>query len=277
MNATFFALALAAALLDVTVGYPERLEAAIGSPARWLAFWLRTVEVAAAGLEGRLALVVYLTPAMVLAAALDIGLPNDATGFVVRAVLASIMCGRQSLDRRVRAAAQVWEQEGPGEAMIAVEALGAREDETRLAPASAAALAARFADEVVGPSVFILLGGLVGAVFFRALAVAGRCARPDTKFARAVANGEKWTLGPVARLAALGIAAASGRRAPFAAVTARAARPTGPAEAAMLAALGPARRDEPGYLRAGIALYRRAAALELAALVALTVAATFLF
>ncbi len=276
MNATFFALAFAAALLDVTVGYPERLETAIGSPASWLNAWLRTVEGAAAGWEGRLALVLYLAPAMVLAAALDIGLPNDATGFVVRAVLASTLCGRQSLDRRVRAAALAWEREGPGEAMIAVETLGAREDETRLAPASAAALGARFADEVVGPSAFILLGGLVGAVFFRALIVAGRGARPDTKLARAVANGERWTLGPVARLAALALAAASGRRAPFAAVTARAARATGPAEAAMLAALGPARRDEPGYLRAALALYRRAAALEMAALVALTVGAVTL-
>jgi adenosylcobinamide-phosphate synthase len=277
MNATFFALALAAALLDVTVGYPERLEAAIGAPARWLASWLRTVEGAAAGLEGRLALVVYLAPPMVLAAALDIGLPNNATGFVARAILASILCARQSLDRRVRTAARVWEQEGPGEAMIAAEALGAREDETRLAPASAAALAARFADEVVAPSVFIILGGLVGAAFIRALVVAGRRARPDTALARAVANGERWTLAPVARLAALGLAVASGRRVAFAAVTAPASRPTQSAEAAMLAALGLARRDEPDYLRAALALYRRAAALELALLVLLTVAATLLF
>ena len=277
MNATFFALALAAALLDVTVGYPERLEAAIGAPARWLGAWLRTVEVAAAGWEGRLALVLYLAPVMVAAAALDIGLPNDATGFVVRAVLASTLCARQSLDRRVRAAAQAWEREGPGEAMLAIEALGAREDESRLAPASAAALAARFADEVVGLSVFILLGGLVGAVFFRALAVAARRVRRGAKLASAVANLEAWTLAPAARLAALWIALASGRRAPFAALTARAPWPTGPAEAAMLAALGPARRDEPDYLRAALALYRRAAALELAALTLLTIGAVIVF
>jgi hypothetical protein len=129
----------------------------------------------------------------------------------------------------------------------------------------------------VAPSVFILLGGLVGAAFIRSLIVAGRRARPDTKLARAIANGEQWTLGPVARLAALGLAVASGRRAPFAAVTAPASRSTQPAEAAMLAALGPARRDEPDYLRAALALYRRAAALELALLVALTVAAVLLF
>lgn len=277
MNASFFALALAAALLDVTVGFPDRLEAAVGAPARWLALWLRTVEGAAAGLEGRLALVLYLAPAMVAGAVVDILLPYDATGFVVRAVLASTLCGRQSLDRRVCAAALAWERDGPGEAMVAIEALGAREDETRLASASAAALAARFADEVVGPSVFMLLGGLVGAVFFRGVAVAARRARLDTKIGGAVANLESWTLAPVSRLAALWIALASGRRAPFAAAMARASRATEPAEAAMLAALGPARRDEPDYLRSGLALYRRAAALELAALALMTVAAAMFF
>jgi len=277
MSPTFFALALAAAVLDVTLGYPARLEAAIGSPSRWLEAWLRTVEGAAAGMEGRLALVVFLAPPFVAAAAVDLLLPGDPVGFAVRALLVSTLYGRQSLDRRAREAARVWENDGPAEAWIATEALHPLEDETRLAPSAAAALAARFADEVVAPTLSILLGGLVGATFCRALVVAGLSARRDAKLARAVAEVEGWTLAPCARLAAAVIAAASLSRAPFDAVAAKAARPTQPAEAAMLAALGPSRRDEPGYLRQALALYRRAAALELAALVLLTLGAALVF
>jgi adenosylcobinamide-phosphate synthase len=275
MSPTFFALALAAAVLDVTLGYPARLEAAIGSPSRWLKAWLRIVEGAAAGWEGRLALVVYLAPPFVAAAAVDLWLPDGPLGFALRALLISTLCGRQALDRRAREAARVWERDGAAEAWVAAEALSPQEDETRLAPSAAAALAARFADEVVAPTMFILIGGLVGATVLRALVVAGRAARRDTKLARAVAEVEGWTLAPCARLAALALAAASFRRTPFDAVLARAGRPTQPAEAAMLAALGPSRRDEPGYLRAALALYRRAAALELAALALLTLAAAF--
>ncbi len=277
MSPTFFALALAAAVLDVTLGYPAWVEAAVGSPSRWLAVWLRTVEGAMAGLEGRLALIVYLAPPFVAAAALDLLLPGDPIGFAVRALLISTLSGRQTLDRRAREAAQVWERQGPAEAWIVIEALGPQEDETRLAPSAAAALAARLADEVVAPTVFILLGGLVGAAFCRALVVAGRAARRQTKLGQAVDSVEAWTLAPCARLAALALAAASFRRPPFAAAMAKATRPTQPAEAAMLIALGPSRRDEPAYLRAALALYRRAAALEMAALTLLTVAAAFAF
>ena len=277
MSPTFFALALAASLLDVTLGYPARLEAAIGSPSRWLAAWLRTVEAAAPGLEGRAALVVYLAPAFVLAAAADLVLPSDPVGFAARALLASTLYGRQTLDRHAREAARVWERDGPAEAWVATEALGPQEDETRLAPSAAAALAARFADEVVAPTVFILLGGLVGATALRALVVAGRSVLRNAGLARAVAEVEAWTLAPCARLAAVWLAAASFRSSPFDAVTAKATRPTVPAESAMLAALGPARRDEPGYLRAALALYRRAAALELTALVVSTIAVALIF
>jgi adenosylcobinamide-phosphate synthase len=277
MTAAFFALALAAALLDVTLGYPARLEAAIGSPSRWLAAWLRVVEGATTALEGRLSLVVYLAPALVLAAALDLLLPSDPVGFAVRALLTSALCGRQTLDRRAREAARIWETDGIAEGWVATEALGPQEDETRLAPSAAAALAARFADEVVAPTIFILIGGMAGAAFVRALATAARAGRPDTKLARAVAELAGWTLAPCARGAAIALAAASFRRAPFDAVMAKAVRPTQPAEAAMLAALGPARRDEPGYLREALALFRRAAALELATLTLLTIAAAFVF
>ena len=39
-----FALALAVAVLDVTVGYPARLARRIGTPSGWMAAWLGVVR-----------------------------------------------------------------------------------------------------------------------------------------------------------------------------------------------------------------------------------------
>src|SRR5438270_196845 len=78
-------------------------------------------------------------------------------------------------------------------------------------------------------------------------------------------------LGPAARLGALALAlAAWGAPRLLRLVIGQAARPTAPAEAVMLAALGPLKRDAPDYLRRALALCRRAAAIELFALAALT-------
>jgi len=274
------ALALAAALLDVTIGYPARLARAIGTPAGWIAAWLAAVRGASAGWPGGAALAVYLAPVAVAAAVVAQALPSDPIGFAVTALLSSAFCGRQSLDRRARAAIAVWEGEGPGAALAALEALGAEESEIRLAPAGAAAIAARFADEAAAPTVFILVGGLVGAVLCQALALAGRACREGhdgSKFARGVAVLEAWTLAPAARLGAFWIAAASGRASALRALAVRAATPTAPAQGAMRAALGEAARDEPAYLRRALALFRRAGAAEILTLAALALASAALF
>jgi len=268
-----FALALAAALIDVTVGYPRPLARVIGSPTRWLALWLRVVKAATEGLSGRTTLTLYLAPPAVAGLAIMQLLPSGPFGFAVAALLTSTFCGRQSLDARGRDVASVWEEEGPYEALAAAEALGADETEPRLARAAAASIAARFADEVAAPTLFILIGGLAGAALCRALTLAGRScreAREDTGFARAVAALEAWTIAPAARAGALWLALASFRA--FAAVAGQAPRPTAPAETVMLTSLGEARRDDPAYVRAALALFRRAAAAELATLAVLTLA-----
>lgn len=272
-----FALALAAAVLDVTIGYPAALARRIGAPARWISSWLRVVTVAAEGWSGPGALVIYLAPAMVGAAAIAMALPQSPIGFAVTALLVSAFCGRQSLDARARAVASVWEDEGPYEAFGAAEALGADEAEPRLVRAGAAAIAARFADEVAAPTIFILIGGLLGVVLCRAIAIAGRACRERrdvSDFGRAVAILESWTITPAARSGALFLALAAGTRtAAWRAVAAPAARPTAPAEAALLAALGDPEHDDPAYMRRAIALYRRAAALEMIALAGLALIA----
>jgi adenosylcobinamide-phosphate synthase len=271
-----FALALAAALLDATLGYPTGLARRIGSPSGWISAWLAIVKVAADGWSGRGALALYLAPVAVASAAIAVILPDGPIGFAVTALLASTFYGRQSLDARARSLAKAWETEGPYEAFAVAEALGADEADPRLVRAGAAAIAARFADEIAAPTVFILIGGLVGAALCRALVLAGRFCRErrdDSAFGRAVAEAERWTVAPAARAGALFLALVSGGRAALSAVAAPATRPTAPAEAVLVAALGPPVRDDAAYVRRALALYRRAAAAEFVALAALTFAA----
>ena len=103
-----FALALAAALIDVTLGYPAPLARAIGSPTRWLAVWLRVIKAATEGLGGRAALALYLAPAAVVGLAIMQVLPSGPFGFAAAALLTSTFCGRQSLDSSGREVASAW-------------------------------------------------------------------------------------------------------------------------------------------------------------------------
>jgi adenosylcobinamide-phosphate synthase len=274
----FPALALAAAIIDVTIGYPERIAGAIGRPSTWMATWLAIVEGATERSGSARTLAVYLAPIVIIAAVIAVPLPSGPVGFAVSAVLASTLYARQAIDLRARALAQIWEEQGVYEALTVAEALGPEEREPRLARASAAAIAARFADEVAAPTVFLLIGGLTGLVFCRALGVVGRACRDrgdNSNFGRAAATLESWTLTPAARIGALWIVAGAilaGRVGDFAAIAAPAARPTLPAETAMLAALGDPPRDDPGYVRLALGMFRRAAAVEFVALAVLALA-----
>ena len=200
-------------------------------------------------------------------------LPSGPFGFAATALLTSTFCGRQSLDARGREVASAWEREGPYEALAAAEALGADEAEPRLARAAAASIAARFADEVAAPTVFILIGGLVGAALCRALTLAGRAcreARDDTAFARAVAGAGG--LDDRARRAAR--RAVAGRRRVDRRPGVRRHRRRGAApdraRARPACSLRSARPGAtiPAMSARALALFRRAAAAELAALAA---------
>jgi len=119
-----------------------------------------------------------------------------------------------------------------------------------------------------------VIGGLPGIAVCRALTIAARASRESrdaTAFDGAVTTFASWTIAPAARAGAFLLAlAAGGRAAAWRAVGAPATRPTAPAEATLLAALGEPQREDPAYLRRAIALYRRAAAAEFCALAALT-------
>jgi adenosylcobinamide-phosphate synthase len=262
-----FALALAAALIDVTLGYPQGLARRIGAPADWLSRWFGLVRAAGADWSGGAALAAYLGPVVVGAAVIAELAPGGPVGFAITALLASTLCGRQSLDICARAAAREWESAGPLAALATAEPLGPEESEPRVGRAVAAALAARFADEVATPTLFLMIGGLPGLALGRALGLGARRARERrdaSPLAAALAQVERWTLAPTAREGAALLALAAMRPEAWRALTAPA-----PAPAVMLAALGRPARDAPDDLRAALAIFRRAAAAEMAALAGL--------
>jgi cobalamin biosynthesis protein CobD/CbiB len=271
-----FALALAAAILDLTIGYPVWFAALFGSAQTWLSSWLDAVDGAETPGGPWAALAFFLAPILVVVAMLTLLLPEGPFGFAVSALAASAFTSRQTIDRRARAVARTWESKGPYEALLAAEELGPNEAETRLAPACAGAVAARFADEVAAPTLALAFGGLVGLVAIRAVGVAGQMCRErhaNGAFGESLKALEAWTLSPAARIGALWLALASGgfgRRVALTEACLAGATSTEPAEMVMLVALGAPERDEPAYLRRALALYRRAAALEFTALAGLT-------
>src|SRR5580698_219848 len=112
---TLPALALAAAILDVTVGYPPALYNAIGHPVTWMGAWLSWLEarlnVAGLGFSARraaggIALIAYLAP------------------------VAAALPAQQSLDRHVRAVALGLERDGLEAGRAAVSMIVGRNPRT---------------------------------------------------------------------------------------------------------------------------------------------------
>src|SRR3984957_3443703 len=99
-------LALAAAVLEATIGYPAPLYLAIGHPVTWMGRWLAWLEAtlnraeasfAARRAAGALALCFYLEPAPLVAwAATRVCLSDGPLGFVVLAFLAASIPAQRS-------------------------------------------------------------------------------------------------------------------------------------------------------------------------------------
>src|SRR5258707_13692939 len=139
-------LALAAAVLEATIGYPAPLYLAIGHPVTWMGRWLAWLEAslnragasfAARRAAGVLALCLYLAPvALVAWAATRLCLSGGALGFVVLALLAASLPAQRSLAGHVTAVA---------------DGLDASLDEGRRAVAQIVGRNPEVLDEAAGP------------------------------------------------------------------------------------------------------------------------------
>ncbi len=315
MNFAFsLPLALAAALLDVTVGYPQAVYRAIGHPVTWMGAFVAALEsrlnrptlaFEVGRASGVFALALYLGAVGVVAGLVSSLAPSGVVGFAALALLASSLPAQQSLDRHVLAVARGLEQGGLAAGRSAVAKIVGRNpetlDEAGVARAALESLAENFSDGVVAPLFWIALGGLTGGALYKAVNTADSMIGHKTErffaFGWATARLDDLVNLPASRLAALWLVAAAAvmpdasAREAWLTVARDAGRHRSPnagwPEAAMAGALGVrlagprvygrTRVDDPfmgdgcavataSDIRRGVALYRRAAAIEIAAL-----------
>ena len=255
--------------------------------------------------KGIVALLVYLAPVAVAAGLLSSLAPPGVVGFAILTVLASSLPAQQSLDRHVRAVAVALEQGGLTQGRKAVAMIVGRNpeslDEAGVARAALESLAENFSDGVVAPLFWIAFGGLTGGALYKAINTAdsmiGHKNDRYLAFGWAAARLDDLVNLPASQLSALWLIAAAATsqtasaREAWHSVWRDAARHRSPnagwSEAAMAGALGLKlagprvygdTRVDDAYMgegrlgataadiRRGLALYRRAAAIEILAL-----------
>lgn len=212
-------LALAAAILDVSVGYPEALARRVGRPTDWMAAFFGglearlnrpSVDLPSRFVVGALALGLYLAGVGIVARLMEVLAPGPV-GFVVVALVASSLLARQSLDRRIRAVAQGLERGGLAGGRFAVAPLARGNpnslDEAGVARTALESLAGAYCVSVTAPIFWIAIGGLTGGALYKAIETArrvtGRGADSAFGFGWATAWLETLVTFPAARLAAL--------------------------------------------------------------------------
>jgi adenosylcobinamide-phosphate synthase len=213
-------LALAAAVLEATIGYPAPLYLAIGHPVTWMGRWLAWLEArlnraeasfAARRASGVLALGLYLAPVAVVSwEATRLCVSVGALGFAALALLAGSLPAQRSLARHVSAVAGGLDA-GLDEGREAVAKIVGRNpaalDEAGVARAAIESLAENFSDAVVAPALWMLVAGLPGAATCKAINTAdsmiGHRDERYKAFGWAAARLDDLVNLPASRLAAL--------------------------------------------------------------------------
>ena len=225
-------LALAAAILDVSLGYPDALYRVVKHPVTWMGALLSGLEIrlnregespAARKAAGVFTLLFYLASVGVVAGLIETVASGAVAGFVALALLASSLSARQSLDRHVRAVALALERGGLPAGREAVSHIVGRDpdrlDEAGVARAAIESLAENYSDGVVAPLLWMSLFGLTGGALYKAINTADSMIGHRTPrylaFGWAAARLDDLVNLPASRLTALGLtlAAATTRRA----------------------------------------------------------------
>lgn len=222
----FVGLALLAALIEAAVGYPEPLFRNIGHPVTWIARVISWGDRAwnsddDSDQQRRLNGVVLI---LVLAAgSLVVGLLiwrflllllPALLALPICAVLASSLLAQRSLDAHVRAVADALEGRGLAAGREAVAMIVGRDtselDEAGVSRAAIESLAESFSDGVVAPLFWMAVGGLPGALAYKAINTADSMIGHRTwrylRFGWAAARTDDLVNLPASRLAALWLA-----------------------------------------------------------------------
>ena len=174
-------LAFLSLLVELAVGYPDRLVRAIGHPVIWIGHLIscldRTLNRATFSdisrrILGCLALFVLVGVPAGVAYAIESTLLALPWGIFAVALLASSLIAQRSLGSHVRAVADALDQGGLPAGRIAVSKIVGRDperlDEAGVSRAAIESLAENFSDGIVAPTIWLTVGGLAGSTAYKA-------------------------------------------------------------------------------------------------------------
>ena len=221
------ALTLLALLLDLMIGYPDRLVAMIGHPVTWMGALIGALdrrlnrESATEGarrLAGTVTVLILVAAVGFVAFVVERALSWLPFGWVVTALPASTLLAQRSLREHVERVAGALETAGIAAARQAVSHIVGRDvqalDQAGVARAAIESLAENFSDGVVAPAFWMAIAGLPGAATYKAVNTAdsmiGFRTPRHAAFGWAAARLDDLVNLPASRLAALLIIAAAG-------------------------------------------------------------------
>lgn len=212
-------------LIELCIGYPERLTPAIGHPVIWIGGFIkqcdrllnRELAPSLRRLTGLSAVVVLLGVVGAAAFVAQGQLLRLPYGLIAVAVLASTMIAQRSLHRYVANVASALDKNGLAAGRQAVSHIVGRDtaelDRAGVARAAIESLAENFSDAVVAPVFWLLVAGLPGIALYKAINTAdsmiGHRTPRHADFGWAAARLDDVVNLPSSRLAALLLIAAA--------------------------------------------------------------------
>ena len=175
------AIALFAMLIELCIGYPERLVRVIGHPVTWIGALIggldrlfnRDVTPALRRLAGILAVAIALGVVGAITFVAQWQLLRLPFGVVPVAVLASALIAQRSLHRYVANVASALELQDLDAGRKAVSHIVGRDtarlDRAGIARAAIESLAENFSDGIVAPVFWLAVAGLPGAALYKAI------------------------------------------------------------------------------------------------------------
>jgi adenosylcobinamide-phosphate synthase len=223
------ALAFLAMLIELCLGYPERLTAAIGHPVTWIGGLIGALDRALnrdstdpnrRRVLGIIAVLIVLGMVGLIAFVVQRELLRLPFGIFVVALIAGTLIAQRSLYRHVADVADALDTGYIALGRAAVSHIVGRDtgalDQAGIARAAIESLAENFSDAVMAPVLWLAIAGLPGAALYKAINTADsmighRTARYEA-FGWAAAKLDDLVNLPASRLAALLLIAAAALR-----------------------------------------------------------------
>ena len=165
-------------LIELCLGYPQRISDALGHPVTWMGRLIAALERALnrAGKSraaGILAILILLAVVGVVAAVMERELLRIPFGIFLAGLLASTLIAQRSLHRHVADVAAALDGQGIDAARGAVSHIVGRDvatlDAAGVARAAIESLAENFSDGLVAPVLWLAIGGLPGAALYKSI------------------------------------------------------------------------------------------------------------